>query len=113
MPVTRYILMDNLNGRIWGDTADLDGPARDETPAEAAARLDRFMGDDSRIYIEEAPATALTGAAGYIVYAAPADFPLVTDGEDQAVIDHVIAACDAVAFVETQDKDEPEKPPSP
>jgi hypothetical protein len=113
MPVTRYILMDNSNGRIWGDTADLDGPARDETPAEAAARLDHFMGDLSRIYIEQEPSTALTGVDGYIVYAAPTEFPLVTDGEDQTVIDRVIAACDAVAFVEVQDKDEPETPPSP
>jgi hypothetical protein len=113
MPVTRYILMDNSNGRIWGDTADLDGPARDETPAQAAERLDRFMGDESQLYIEQAPSTALTGVDGYIVYAAAPDFPLVTDGENQAVIDHVIAACEAVAFVEVQDKDEPETPPSP
>jgi hypothetical protein len=46
MPVTRYILMDNGDGRIWGDTADLDGPARDETPAEAAARLDQITVGD-------------------------------------------------------------------
>jgi hypothetical protein len=42
---------------------------------------------------------------GYIVYAAPADFPLVKDGEDQTVIDRVaIAACDAVAFVEVREQ---------
>lgn len=113
MPVTRYILMDNATGRIWGDTADLDGPARDETPAEAAARLDHALGDDSRFFIEEHPSTALTGVDGYIVYAAPADFPHIPDGEDQTMIDRVIAECEAVAFAQAEDKEDPEKPPSP
>lgn len=99
----RYIILDNVTGSIRADTLDLDGPPRDESPLEAVKRYDALTLDDERSYAEEHPSAALNNVLGYIVYLAPDDFPKIRDGEDQDVIDAMIAACEPVAFVEVRE----------
>ena len=99
----RYIILDNITGSIVADTLDLDGVPRDETPLEAVKRYDGLTLEDERSYTEEHPNAALNTALGYIVYVAPDDYPKVKDGEDQDVIDAMIAACEPVAFVEVRE----------
>jgi hypothetical protein len=101
----RYIILDNVTGSIRADTLDLDGPPRDESPAEAVRRFDALTLEDKRSYTEEHPSAALNNVLGYLVYVAPDDFPKVKDGEDQDVIDAMIAACEPVAFVEVRELD--------
>ena len=99
----RYIILDNVTGSIVADTLDLDGPPREETPLGAVQRYDALTLEDERSYAEEHPSAALNNVLGYIVYVAPDDLPKVKDGEDQDVIDSVIEACDAAAFVEVRE----------
>jgi hypothetical protein len=99
----RYIILDNVTGSIMADTLDLDGPPREESPLEAVRRLDQLTLEDERSYTEEHPSAALNNVLGYIVYAAPDDFPKVKDGEDQDSIDAMLAACEPVAFVEVRE----------
>lgn len=99
----RYIILDNVTGSIVADTLDLDGPPREESPLEAVKRFDALTLEDERSYAEEHPSAALNNVLGYIVYVAPDDLPKVKDGEDQDVIDSVIEACDAAAFVEVRE----------
>lgn len=99
----RYIILDNVTGSIVADTMDLDGPAREETPLEAVKRFDGLTLENERGYTEEHPSAALNNILGYIVYLAPDDFPKVKDGEDQDVIDAMIAACEPASFVEVRE----------
>ena len=99
----RYIILDNVTGAIVADTLDLDGPPREESPREAVQRFDGLTLEDKRSYVEEDPTAALNAALGYIVYAAPDDYPKVRDGADQDVIDAMIEACEPVAFVEVRE----------
>ena len=99
----RYILIDNITGSIVADTLDLDGPPRDESPLDTVKRFDGLTLEDEREYTEEHPSAAINAALGYIVYAAPDDYPKVKDGNDQDVIDAMIAACEPVAFVEVRE----------
>ena len=99
----RYIILDNVTGSIVADTLDLDGPPREETPLEAVQRYDALTLEDERSYAEEHPSAALNNVLGYIVYVAPDDLPKIKDGEDQDVIDAMIEACDAAAFVEVRE----------
>jgi hypothetical protein len=101
--VPRYILLDNVTGSIVADTLDLDGPPREEAPLEAVKRYDGLTLEDERSYAEEHPSAALNNVLGYLVYVAPDDFPKVKDGDDQDVIDAMIAACEPVAFVEVRE----------
>ena len=41
----RFILIDNYSGYICGDTADLFGGAMDESPIDAAQRLDKSLNE--------------------------------------------------------------------
>jgi hypothetical protein len=104
----RYIIIDLDSGFIFGDTGDLDGPARQETPLDACRRLDRSLGEFEREYVEYGPnsnqAFGLNRSI-YDVYRADIKgseaVPLVHDGQDQETINSVIASCDHVATVVT------------
>lgn len=97
----RYILIDNASGYIWGDAATLNLPP-DATPIDAARALDESLGVTGRLYVHLS-ATAgnrpATNATGYWVHEAPADFPPVTDGQDEAQIRAVEHNCKLVAIV--------------
>lgn len=100
--MTRYFLIDNHSGYIFADTADLNGPARDESPTDAARRLDESVGEFGRSY-EETSHKPRDTRPGYNVYAdvSMSDvIPAVRDGQDQETIETVERECKWVSFVE-------------
>ena len=110
----RYILIDHDTGYVWGDTGDLDGPARQETPLEAARRLDLAYGETDRAYTEHAPdyrppslrfGAASPATSAYHVYRADLDgsevVPIIWDGQSREAIEAVEALCRKVAVVES------------
>jgi len=102
--MARFILIDNASGYIWGDTADLNGSARDETVIDAARRLDEHYGETGRSYAECGPgAMPASNATAYHVYRADIDgseaVPVVEDGQDQETIEMVERLCRKVAVV--------------
>ena len=101
--MARYILIDSHSGYIWGDTADLagfDGSAG--TIVDAAAKLDESLNEYDREY-EEVTRRELGGHTGYLVYRADINgsdaIPVVTDGQDQEMIDAVLRDCEYVGAV--------------
>jgi len=106
----RYILIDNCSGYIFGDTGDLDGPARDETPLEAAARLDAHIGERSRSYEEVSRYGLASNETGYHVYRADVRgaeaIPLVDDGLDQQLIESVERECQYVTTIRCTSADD-------
>lgn len=103
--MARYILIDANSGYIFADTGDLNGPARDETPADAARRTDEEIGNNDLEYTELTGGQSSRGKTGYYVYRADIDgrevVPLVENGQDQDTIDEVESKCEYVCFVET------------
>jgi hypothetical protein len=102
--MARYILIDNNSGYIFADTADLNGPARDETAIEAVRRFDVAMGEHSRTYEEHGAHYRLpSNETAYHVYRADVDgaetVPLVYDGQSHAEIAAVEKHCRKVAVV--------------
>lgn len=123
--MARYILIDNSTGYVFGDTADLpashvfshDGPAGDEfragdmakncapSPIMAAQWLDEAtVGAFGRTYTQHGPDYApVAGEDAYHVYRADVRgseaVPVVTDGQDQEMIDAVERDCIKVAVV--------------
>jgi hypothetical protein len=101
--MARFILIDSNSGHIWGDTADLNGPARDETPAEAAKRLDESLNEFGRSYEEHGRGHILNGADAYFVYRADIDgsevVPIVRDGQDLDVVEAVMNRCQLLSIV--------------
>jgi len=99
----RYIMIDNSSGCIFGDTGDLDGAARDETPLEAVARLDASISAHGRLYAEESRHDLHSNETGYHVYRADVRgseaVPLVDDGQDQETIDSVERECEYVTTI--------------
>ena len=92
--MARYILIDNYSGYIWGDTGDLDGPARDESPIAAARRLDQHVGGEPREYEEHGYGYRPASNEGaYHVYRADIGgseaVALVHNGQDQEMIEAV------------------------
>jgi len=101
MSATRYILIDNCSGYIFADTADLNGPPRDESPLEAVARFEDSIGAGSRSYhmISFNPHST---ADGYHVYRSDATVPAPCDnGQDNAAIEAVQQHCQYLGFVYT------------
>lgn len=90
--MTRYILIDNNSGYIFGDM-------HAATPALAAQEIDENIGENDREYVEHSRAPRDT-RTGYAAYTVPAGFPDVVDGQDQSIIDRVEAEGEMVAFVE-------------
>lgn len=101
--MARYILIDDASGFIWSDTGDLDGPARQESPVDAARRTDEHFCEFSRTYTEHGPDYRPNGAGAYHVYRADIDgseaVSLVWDGQDQATIEDVETLCRKVAVI--------------
>jgi len=100
--MSRYILIDNNSGYIFGDSADLNGKHYVGTPEEYAAALDRNVGEVGRTYtlINHNPRSA---ERGYHVYRADVGdseaVPVVHDGQDQDAIDAVRRDCEYVGFI--------------
>ncbi len=105
--MARYILIDNDSGYIFGDTADYNGKIYTaKSPADAARELDEtIVKQHGRTYVETSRPS--DGRTGYHVYRADVGgsdaVTTVTDGEDQEMIDAVMADCDYVCFVECLD----------
>lgn len=106
--MARWILIDNNSGYIFADSGDLDGPARDETPIEFAARFDATIHEYGRTYemLARNPRTTVTG---YDVYRADIDgteaVALVYDGQDNETIQSVITRCSYEGFIICADAD--------
>lgn len=108
--MARYIGIDSNTGYIFFDTGDLDGAARQETPAEAVERFERFedvRGGNSVTYIEHRRAP--DGASGYHVYRADIDgseaVAITQDGQDPDALEAVRSGCEYVRFVEVKSVD--------
>jgi len=99
----RYIIIDNGSGYVFGDTGDLDGAARDETPLEAVGRLDASIYAHGRLYADESRHDLSSNETGYHVYRADVRgseaVPLVDDGQDQETIDSIVRDCEYVTTI--------------
>lgn len=100
--MARFILIDNNSSYIFGDSGDLDGPARDETATDFASRLDASIGEHGRSY-EMVGHNPRRTETGYHVYRADIGgseaVMLVTDGQDQQMIDDVTRDCRYEGFI--------------
>ena len=90
--MTRYVMLDNHSGYVWGDTADIGGKALEAGLGEAgmiaACRaLDESLGTPGRGY--EASFRLAANETGYRVYRVPSDFPSIADGQDEEAIESV------------------------
>jgi hypothetical protein len=105
----RYILIDSNSGYIWGDSGDIDGPARDEAPIDAARRLDESLREYGRIYTEVNAHELDGNQSGYRVYCADVDgseaVPLVVDGQNPETIREVKELCRYVTSIRIDDSD--------
>jgi|GEM_PF-2340833 len=107
----RYILIEGNSGTVWGDTARLDGPPREETPLEAARRLDAHIGLHYECEYEDCgPAGGIDhDEDGYYVYVADPEgeaIPFNYDGADREFLDMLEERCELVAVVITIKKEE-------
>jgi hypothetical protein len=88
--MSRFILIDNSSGYIWGDSADLDGKIFSGTPMEFAAALDAHIGVHGRTYEEVGHHALASNETGYHAYRADVGgskaFPVVQDGQDREMI---------------------------
>lgn len=100
--MARYILIDNASGYIWGDSADFQGKIFDGTPREFAIAIDRDnkAADSDYELIGHNPRST---ESGYHVYRADVRgseaVSVVTDGQDQEMIDAVERDCEYVGFL--------------
>jgi hypothetical protein len=107
--MARFILIDNNSGYIWGDSADTNGPARDETPVEYARRLDAYVGKclpEFREYVCCCN-NPHDGSNGYDVYedvGISESIPVITDGQSQEQIEMVENNCSYVGFIKITDR---------
>jgi hypothetical protein len=107
--MARYILIDNHSGYIFADTADLDGPARQETALEAVRRFDESQAVSNRDYVEHGPNyRPASNASAYYVYRADIGgseaVPVVVDGQDRDTIDAVERSCRCIAVIEVAEE---------
>lgn len=79
----RFILIDSNSGYVWGEV--VHGVA-----SGACATVDAELGVFDRTYTEHGP-RAQVDEDHYLVYSAPADFPEVSDGQDDEQISAVSA----------------------
>ncbi len=97
--MARYILIKRHSGFVWGDSADLQGRPFVGTPTEFAQALDESYGEFGRQYDEQPFATDHGDADGYLVFAPPADFPVVHDDDSRAGVTRVDIVCAPVCFI--------------
>ena len=105
----RLILIDNHTGYIYGDTADIGGRALDlvgtdrDCAIEAARALDISIEGDRGLEYEFSTTNPRDTSAGYHVYRADIGgseaVGLVTDGQDQEMIEAVESECEYLGFV--------------
>ena len=104
--MARYILIDNYSGYIFADSADLDGKIFTGTPTEFAAAHDASIGEPGRTYEEVARHALASNETGYHVYRADVcgseAVALITDGQDQEMIDAVERDCDYITTLRCQ-----------
>lgn len=98
--MSRFILIDNKSGFIFGDTADYAAGESDLSPAGAARLLDLSIGEHNRTYTELAE-DPKDGQTGYEVYALdrPGVIDVVNEGQNQAFIADAISAGRYAGFV--------------
>jgi hypothetical protein len=98
--MTRYILIERNSGFVWGDIEADD-------PVSACRAVDAENKADECIYIEHGAESidARSGKDGYFVYKAPADFPVMYDGQAKKEI-AAVKALPCVAFVECAEPDD-------
>lgn len=98
--MTRYIIVDNMSGYIWGDTAAIpEWATATPTPIEACRIVDKFNGDVGRQY-KEVPRLHLT-ELGYKVYRPKNSDIEIGDGTDRRTINRVRRHCELAAIVKT------------
>jgi hypothetical protein len=101
--MTRYILIDNYSGYIFGDSADLNGQIFDGSPIEYAAALDATNGKHGGTYEVVSRHALASNETGYHVYRADVNgseaIPVVGDGTDQETIDAVVRDCEYVTTI--------------
>lgn len=105
----RLILIDNVSGYIFGDSADFASGRAMESASDAARLLDiAIHGASVRTYEERGPNHPVpANATAYHVYRADIGgseaTPVVWDGQDQETIDAVERECSKVAVVLCRD----------
>ena len=88
---SRYILIDNCSGYIFGDSHDFNGQVFNGTPIEYAAALDASIGEHGQTYEECGAHKIASNEGGYHVYrVVQAGFPVVDDGTDPETIAAVV-----------------------
>lgn len=105
--MTRYILIDDHSGFVWGDTADLPAFNSNTPPGPDAILTAARMLDESNaeygLSYEYERYDSRDGSSYYRVYRADVDgteiVPLVEDGQDLTVIEIVERECDFVGIV--------------
>ncbi|MFN4287554.1 MAG: hypothetical protein ACK4E3_03555 [Brevundimonas sp.] len=75
--MTRYAIIDNPSGYIWGVTDAAD-------PIDACRKIDQEIGGETREY-DTVPRFSFGNEAGYHVYEVPADYN-VDDGQSEREI---------------------------
>lgn len=99
--MTRYIIIEQNTGYIWGDSADYAANAQsDLTPTEAARLLDESIGDAGHAYSE---CNRYDAGATYHVYRADIKgsdaVAVIQDGQDQEMIEAVERDCEFVTAI--------------
>jgi hypothetical protein len=104
--MTRYIFIDNYSGYIWGDSADINGAAVEGSPINVARVMDAALGEPDRRYENVYRGDIAANDSAYHVYRAPETFPLVTDGQDTAMIEAVERDCEYLGTILISDADD-------
>jgi hypothetical protein len=101
MDMTRYILVDNNSGYIWGDSADFAPHGDIGGAADAARLLDEGLGTTGRAYelLGRNPCTTCTGYDVYLSELGTDVLPVVHDGQDEEAIAAVQTGCQYLGFV--------------
>jgi hypothetical protein len=83
---TRYIAIEHNSGFIWGDTVAA-------SPEAACEKIDRDADVMKPWATWESVPPIRDTDGGFHVYTAPEGFPVITDGQDQGLIERVEAEC--------------------
>ena len=93
---TRYIAIDHNSGFIWG-------VAVASTPEAACEMIDRDADPMTPAESWESVEPIRDTDGGFHLYAAPEGFPVITDGQDQRLIERVEAECKHVGDYRPRD----------
>lgn len=103
--MTRYIIVDNYTGFIWGDSVDF--PKEPDDILSVCRMLDDEIGSyEHGITYEKV--SYFNGEFGYLVYDASIPngnkIPTSYDGQDQEIIDTVTNNCTLLGYVAREQK---------